>query len=108
MNDARHWRWLCDETGAVIRERIRWRWRTLRNRETNGIRHECGPLAVYREWGAVRIELGRLWFVWCAPGPPNSRALGHPNRWMIWRRKLPVFLGNPKYPTPWIITKVKP
>jgi hypothetical protein len=96
-----HWRWLRDEIGAVIGERIRWRWRTLRNSETGAIRHERGPLAVQHEWGAVRIEIGRLWFVRCAPK--------HPNRWMIiWKvseSENPAWLGNPNNPTPWVITR---
>ena|SRR5215471_5637939 len=103
---ASRWRFLRDETGAVIRKRIRWRWRTLRNSETNGIRHERGPLAVQCEHGATRLEFGRLWFVWCAPAPANSRAAGHPNKWMIvWRRGLPEWLGNPRHPTPWVIVR---
>jgi len=56
----RHWRWLRDETGAVIRERIRWHWRILQNVETGAIRHERGPLAVQCEHGATRLEFGRL------------------------------------------------
>jgi hypothetical protein len=97
----RCWRWLRDETGVVICERIRWHWRTLRNSETGAIRHKCGPLAIQHELGAVRIEIGQLWFVRCAPK--------HPNRWLIVRRATdyPVWLGNLKYPTPWIITKAK-
>src|SRR5262249_28616839 len=102
----RHWRWLRDEMGAVIYERIRWRWRTLQNLATGAIRRERGPLAIQHEWGAARIEFGRLWLIRCAPGPPNSRAAGHPNKWMIvWRRKLPEWLGTLKYPTPWVIIK---
>ena len=105
------WQFLRDETGTVIREHIhRWRWRTLRNSETNGIRHERGPLAVQCEHGATRLEFGRLWFVWCAVAPANSRAHGHPNKWMIvWRRNNPVWRGsllNPdKYPMPWTIVR---
>jgi hypothetical protein len=34
MFPAGRWRFLRDETGAVIGERIRWRWRTLGNSET--------------------------------------------------------------------------
>jgi hypothetical protein len=37
------------------------------------------PLRIHRERGAVQLELGRLWLVQCAPG--------HPNRWMIGRRR---------------------
>jgi hypothetical protein len=92
-------RWLRDETGVVIGERSRWRWRTLRNSETGAIRHERGPLAVQYEWGATRLEVGRLWLVWCAPK--------HPHRWMIiWRAgDFPTWKGNAKCPTPWIITR---
>src|SRR5215469_12149497 len=97
----RHWRFLRDETGAVIGERIRWRWRILQNAETGAIRHERGPLAVQHEWGAVWIEIGRLRFARCAPK--------HPNRWMIiWKvseSENPTWLGNPKNPTPWVITR---
>jgi len=43
---------------------------------------------IHREDGAVRLELGRLWFVRCAPPRPGSA--GHPNCWMVaWRRRLP-------------------
>jgi hypothetical protein len=35
-------------------------------------------LRIRREAGATRIELGRLWFIRCAPK--------HPNKWMlVWR-----------------------
>ena len=54
---------------------------------------------IHREHGAVRLELGRLWFIWCArdrpssPGHPNIP--GHPTKWMIvWRRGLPEW--NPR------------
>ena len=79
--------WLRDETGAVIRELIRWRWRTLRNVETGAIRRERGPLAIQHERGAVWVEFGRLWLTRCAPA--------HPNEWMlVWRRKRPDFYAS--------------
>jgi hypothetical protein len=103
------WQFLRDGTGAVVRERNRWRWRTLRNSETNGIRHERGPLAVQCEHGATRFELGRLWFVRCAPAHPSGLPRGHPNRWMIiWRvseSENPTWKGNALYPTPWTIVR---
>ena len=55
-------------------------------------------MRIHREWGSVRIELGRLWLVWCAPERPcisgypgeHPNIPGHPNRWMIiWRTKSP-------------------
>jgi hypothetical protein len=34
---------------------------------------------IHRDGSAVRLELGRLWLIRCAPG--------HPNRWaIVWRR----------------------
>jgi hypothetical protein len=50
-------------------------------------------MGIRREHGAVRVELGRLWLIWCAPDRPSSPGhpdvAGHPNRWMIvWRRGL--------------------
>jgi hypothetical protein len=61
------WQFLRDETGTVIRERIhRWRWRTLRNSATGGVRYERGPLTVQWEHGAGQIKLGRLLFIRCA------------------------------------------
>lgn len=49
---------------------------------------------IHREWGATRLELGRLWLIRCAPNRPNTLGhppiAGHPNVWMIvWRRRLP-------------------
>ncbi|PWT77744.1 MAG: hypothetical protein C5B58_16345 [Acidobacteria bacterium] len=39
-------------------------------------------MRIHREWGSLRIELGSLWLIRCAPE--------HPNRWMVvWRRGLP-------------------
>ena len=39
-------------------------------------------MRIHREWGSVRIEIGRLWLIRCAPG--------HPNKCMIvWRTGLP-------------------
>jgi hypothetical protein len=65
------WQFLRDETGTVIRERIhRWRWRTLRNSATGGVRYERGPLTVQWEHGAGQIKLGRLLFIRCAPKHP--------------------------------------
>ena len=50
---------------------------------------------IHREQGATRLELGRLWFIRCAPNRPSEfpghpDIHGHPNVWMIvWRRRLP-------------------
>jgi hypothetical protein len=110
------WQFLRDESGTVIRERIhRWRWRTLRNSATGGIRYERGPLTVQWEYGAGQVKLGRLLFIWCAPNRPSSpghpNISGHPNKWMlVWRRNnYPVWHGslqNPdKYPMPWTIVR---
>src|SRR5262249_21573407 len=55
-------------------------------------------IRIHREWGSVRIEIGRLWLVWCASDRPcisgypgeHPNIPGHPNTWMIvWRRALP-------------------
>src|SRR5215831_10284547 len=47
-------------------------------------------MRLHREWGSVRIELGRLWLIRCARHPSGRRTLDHPNAWMTcWRRKLP-------------------
>jgi len=93
------WQFLRDETGAVIRERInRWRWRTLRNSVTGGVRYERGPLTIQWEHGAGQVKLGRLLFVHCASK--------HPYRWLlIWRTNdYPVWHGSlqcpDKYPMP--------
>ena len=98
------WQFLRDETGTVIRERIhRWRWRTLRNSTTGGVRYERGPLTVQWEYGAGQVRLGRLLFIRCAPK--------HPYQWLlIWRtNNYPVWHGslqNPdKYPMPWTIVR---
>jgi len=53
-----------------------------------------GPVCIHREDRAVRLELGRLWFIRCAPNRPSTPGhppiAGHPNVWMIvWRRRLP-------------------
>jgi hypothetical protein len=45
-------------------------------------------------WGSLRIEIGRLWLIRCAPDRPNSPGHppipGHPHKWMIvWHRNLP-------------------
>jgi hypothetical protein len=50
--------------------------------------------AEHPTWGAVRLELGRLWLIWCAsnrPSAPGHPAIhGHPFCWMIaWKRDLP-------------------
>jgi hypothetical protein len=51
-------------------------------------------MRIHRESGSVRIEIGRLWLIWCAPDRPSISGYsgehpnipGHPNRWMIvWR-----------------------
>ena len=104
FSDVPTWQFLRDETGTVIRERIhRWRWRTLRNSVTGGVRHERGPLTIQWEHGAGQIKLGRLLFVRCA--------LKHPYQWMlIWRTNdYPVWHGSlqqpDKYPMPWTIVR---
>src|SRR5262245_10535172 len=61
-------------------------------------------MRIHREWGSVRLELGPLWLIWCAPDRPNTpghpNIPGHPNRWMIvWRRGLPEW--NPGPPRRW-------
>ena len=98
------WQFLRDENGVVIRERIhRWRWRTLHNSVTGGVRYERGPLTVQFEHGAGQVKLGRLLFIRCAPS--------HPFRWMIvWRvSNYPVWYGSlkhpDKYPMPWTIVR---
>jgi hypothetical protein len=98
------WQFLRDETGTVIRERIhRWRWRTLRNSATGGVRYKRGPLTVQWEHGAGQIKLGRLLFIRCASK--------HPYQWMlIWRtNNYPVWHGSlqrpDKYPMPWTIIR---
>ena len=92
------------QNGVVIRERIhRWRWRTLRNSATGGVRYERGPLTVQWEHGAGQVKLGRLLFIRCASK--------HPYQWMlVWRTSnYPVWHGslqNPdKYPMPWTIVR---
>jgi hypothetical protein len=51
---------------------------------------------IHREHGSTRLELGRLWLIWCAGPQPGS--LGHPNKWMIvWRRGLPEWDPRTKW-----------
>jgi hypothetical protein len=110
---ARDWHKSGD---PVIRERIGWHWwRAVRNLATGAVRYErCGPFALEREHGATRLEIGRLWFVRCAPERPNAPGYSnavpsHPNAWMIaWRRKreaAAVYAGNANYPIPWMRLK---
>jgi hypothetical protein len=59
-------------------------------------------MRIHREWGSVRIELGRLWLIWCAPDRPSTSGhpniAGHPNKWMIvWRRTLPEWDPKTKW-----------
>lgn len=55
-------------------------------------------------WGSVRIELGRLWLIWCAPDRPSTAGHpnipGHPNKWMVvWRRGLPEWDPTTRWKT---------
>jgi len=53
-------------------------------------------LRIHREWGSVRIELGRLWLIRCARS--GRQTLDHPNAWMIvWRRRLPEWDPQTKW-----------
>jgi len=103
IGDGETYQFLRNEAVVVVRERIRWRWRTLRNSATGGIRYERGPLTVQWEHGAGQVRLGRLLFIRCAPK--------HPYQWMlIWQTDdYPVWHGslqNPdKYPIPWVIVR---
>jgi hypothetical protein len=69
--------WRASDEGSRSNER-------RQNLQSNNMR-------IHREWGSVRIELGPLWLIRCAPG--------HPNKLMrVWRRGLPEW--NPR--THWI------
>jgi len=47
-------------------------------------------MRTHREWGSLRLELGPLWLIRCAPG--------HPNKWMIcWRTGLPEWDPRTKW-----------
>jgi hypothetical protein len=59
-------------------------------------------MRIHRERGATRLELGRLWFIWCAPDRPSTpghpNIAGRPNKWMIvWRRGLPEWDPTTKW-----------
>jgi hypothetical protein len=54
------------------------------------------------EAGAMRLELGRLWLIWCTPDRPSTpghpNIPGHPNKWMIvWRRGVPEWDSKTKW-----------